>query len=72
MKIKNVTAGKPDACAYCGATKESDGSNIDLRPYGKKGVWICFDCGMKPENQAETVRQFWAILDDNDITITGP
>lgn len=27
-------------CELCGAIDE-------LRPYGPKGEWICFDCGMK-------------------------
>lgn len=32
--------GKCDLCH-----KVSD----DLRPYGRKGEWICFSCGMKDE-----------------------
>ncbi len=37
----------PDAaCEYCKKTDE-------LRPYGKSGAKICFDCGMLPENKAE-------------------
>ena len=35
-------------CERCDAVGE-------LRPYGPKGEWICYDCGMK--NKAETVRQ---------------
>lgn len=30
-------------CEVCG----SDGQ--ELRPYGPKGEWICFSCGMKDE-----------------------
>lgn len=45
-------------CSQCGRKKE-------LRPYGKGGVSICFDCAMAtPESQAETERQFKAALDD--------
>lgn len=36
---REVPEGK---CAMCGAEDE-------LRPYGPKGEWICFDCGMKDE-----------------------
>lgn len=39
-------------CEYCGA------GNEELRPYGKNGQKICFDCAMKPENKDETDRQF--------------
>jgi hypothetical protein len=34
-------------CEYCGKTAE-------LRPYGKGGAKICFECGMKPENRKTT------------------
>jgi len=30
-------------CEYCGKID-------DLRPYGKDGANICYDCGMLPEN----------------------
>lgn len=36
-------------CTECG--KEDD-----LRPYGKNGAMVCFECGMKDE--AEASRQF--------------
>lgn len=36
-------------CELCSATGE------ELRPYGPKEEWICFDCGMK--NEATTQRQ---------------
>lgn len=44
-RIGNITIieAEPDGkCAYCGKMDE-------LRPYGKKGEQICFDCGMKDE-----------------------
>lgn len=45
----------PEPCEYCG--------NIDeLRPYGKNGAKICFDCGMKDENIKETENTFDNIL----------
>jgi hypothetical protein len=43
----------PGVCALCGAIGE-------LRPYGPGGASICYDCGMKPENKAETDRQYRA------------
>jgi len=42
-------------CHYCPTTAE-------LRPYGPNGAWVCFECAMKPENRAETERQFNAQL----------
>jgi hypothetical protein len=51
-------------CEYCGRDRESkfDGSigPIELRPYGKRGEMICFDCGMLPENKADTEAAFLA------------
>ena len=41
-------------CAYC--NKEDE-----LRPYGKNGASICFECAMQDED--ETKRQFQAQLD---------
>lgn len=32
--------------------------NSELRPYGPGGAPICFACAMRPENRAETDRQF--------------
>lgn len=32
-----------EPCEYCGIPSE-------LRPYGKGGAKICYECGMKPEN----------------------
>lgn len=43
-------------CYLCSTTEE-------LRPYGPNGAWVCFDCAMKPENRAETDRQFNAQLE---------
>lgn len=47
-------------CADCAEKKE-------LRPYGKNGAWVCFDCAMKDEDEAG--KQFGAILDGADVTI---
>jgi hypothetical protein len=41
-----IRASKPQGCDYCGKVAE-------LRPYGKNGASICFECGMKNE---ETTR----------------
>lgn len=42
----------PDACQYCGAKDE------ELRPYGKNNEWICFECGMSPNNKKTTDKVF--------------
>ena len=47
-------------CQLCGKQEE-------LRPYGKNGEWICFDCGMKDE--IDTSRQFSKVLDGADVTV---
>lgn len=54
QKIGNITIidrtevpeGKCDVC----------GNDSELRPYGPRGEWICFDCAMKDE--ATTARKF--------------
>jgi ribosomal protein L37AE/L43A len=49
----------PAECSDCGDTGE-------LRPYGKDGAWVCFDCGMKDEDEAS--RQFGKVLNgERDI-----
>lgn len=40
-------------CDYCGKIAE-------LRPYGKNGACICFECGMA--NEEETARNFAKVL----------
>jgi hypothetical protein len=55
-KIVILGEESPDAkCDYCGKIDE-------LRPYGKNGAKICYDCGMKPENKAQTEAAFLAVL----------
>lgn len=52
----------------------------DVRPYGPKGEWICFDCAMTPERKDTTERMFDMQFDaavaagDGVITLTenGP
>jgi len=39
----------PAKCSDCGTVAE-------LRPYGKDGAWVCFDCMMKDEEEGK--RQF--------------
>jgi len=54
---ENASDGR---CEYCGKVDE-------LRPYGKDGAKICYDCGIKPENKAETERNIEKFLHgDND------
>lgn len=45
----------PDCCELCGVAEE-------LRPYGPGGKWVCFDCMMKDEENAERI--FHKILVD--------
>lgn len=42
-------------CEYCG-------KNDELRPYGRGGAFICFECGMKPEHKSETEANYDAQL----------
>ena len=46
----------PAPCEYCGKVDE-------LRPYGKNGAFICFECGMKPENKETTIKKYLSLLD---------
>lgn len=49
----------PVICSDCGQLKE-------LRPYGKDGAWVCFECAMKDEKEAE--KQFQKLLNgERDI-----
>ena len=47
-------------CQVCGKEEE-------LRPYGKDGMWVCFDCGMKDEKEAQ--RQFGKLLNGADVVV---
>jgi len=69
--MMDVTQNMAESCAYCAKTHEPNGSLIELRPYGKDGAWICFDCGMKPDNKATTEQMFKSVLKENDLVITG-
>lgn len=46
-----IEVEEPQQCDYCGKIDE-------LRPYGRNGTAICYECGMKPENKEETDKQF--------------
>ncbi len=46
-------------CSVCKVEYEPD----DLRPYGKDGADLCFQCGMKPEHFEEAKRRINARLD---------
>lgn len=50
-------------CVHCGTMEE------ELRPYGPRGAWVCFDCGFSsPERKAETEKNFLSQLN----AIDGP
>lgn len=59
-----VSPQKADVCEYCGKIAE-------LRPYGKNGANICFECAMKDE---ETTKQMFAkrIEDVKHVIIGDP
>ena len=48
-------------CSACGRIDE------DLRPYGKGGALICFDCGMADIETTE--RQFGKVLDSAEVVV---
>ncbi len=47
---------KPSNCSSCTKIKE-------LRPYGKGGSWVCFDCAMKDEGEMK--KQFSKLFDNS-------
>jgi hypothetical protein len=53
---------KSDECEYCGKVAE-------LRPYGRNGARICFECGMKDENKVTTDKQFDKVLNGIDVVV---
>ena len=61
------------ACSKCGRTEGSrivgDGAHrIELRPYGKGGALVCFDCGMADEQT--TAREYGRRLEAASV-LTG-
>ena len=40
-----------------------DQCKTDLRSYGPRGEWVCYECGMKPENITTTEQSFINQLD---------
>lgn len=50
----------PGKCELCGAVEE-------VRPYGPGGKFVCFDCGMKDEEEAK--RRFHALLEKGPVII---
>jgi len=49
------------ACHYCGENK-------DLRPYGPKGEWVCFECAFAtPERRKQTEMAF-----EGQLNSAGP
>ncbi len=65
-------------CYIC-KQSEADSPEVELRPYGPKGTWLCYDCMVaSPEREVEAKKQFGAQLDAcGDIAVvdgsnTGP
>ena len=48
-----IESTAPGKCSMCGELEE-------LRPYGINAAWVCFDCGMK--NEDEVKNQFNKLL----------
>jgi len=46
LKKGVISAEKPQQCDDCGKIAE-------LRPYGKNGAAVCFQCAMKDEDEAK-------------------
>ena len=61
------TYGKlPSECYYCSKIGK------ELRPYGPRGANVCFSCGTSPQHEAETNRNFGALLDEaGPIAVIG-
>ena len=47
----------PACCYVC------DKIEVELRPYGPKGEWICFDCAMAPHRKEQTEVSYRAQLE---------
>ncbi len=62
MSAKHITYIRPadGTCQECGKVKE-------LRPYGRGGKFVCFECAMKDEGEAK--RRFGAILNAGPVVI---
>lgn len=54
MKEKDQQRIKYDNCELC------DAIDIELRPYGANGEWICWQCGLKDEEM--TKRRFMQVV----------
>ena len=59
---------KTEICEYC--KKQFTGGGW-LRPYGRNGARICFECGTSPENEAVTEQMFTARLNHAEIEGMG-
>ncbi len=57
MPVIKINQRRPQSCDLCGVVAE-------LRPYGPKGEWVCFDCGMKDQEAAK--RAFHKRLEEGD------
>lgn len=49
----------PRECELCKITAE-------CRPYGPKGEWVCFKCGMKDKYAAKVMDKNWTSADLTD------
>lgn len=57
-----ISKAKMAPCSICKKYEE-------LRPYGKDGAWVCFDCGKKDEKTMH--EQFQKQYGDADLLILG-
>lgn len=57
----------PSECFYCSALHK------EMRPYGPKGAYVCFDCAMAtPERKAQTDKAFGDQMDAaGDVVVIG-
>ena len=54
----------PDTCEYCGKVAE-------LRPYGKGGARICYECGMKDIKTTEEMFERKLAGADTVVVVCG-
>jgi len=45
-------------CTYCNRTESDYIPESEIRPYGRNGSNICYECGMKPDNYKTVESQF--------------
>lgn len=68
---KTMTLDVP-RCYICYMAEE-DSPEVELRPYGPKGKWLCFDCMMaNSEREKAAKQQFYSQLEScGTVSVIG-